>query len=109
MQSSSQHLAEPSQLHDSWVLGFRVVLCHQVLVCPADPLLVNPALFSDAPLAAQPWAASPATRGCHLLQQYLDMVDKYPTPPRMVRAHVHKLLGDWLQVGGSIWTQDLCC
>lgn len=64
----------------------------------ADPLLVNPALFSDTPPAQQLWGAAPATRGCELLLQYLDLVDKYPTPPRMVRAHVHKLLGDWLQV-----------
>jgi len=67
----------------------------------ADPLLSNPALFSGVPLAEQPWANAPATRGCLLLEQYLDLVDKYPTPARMVRAHMHKLLGDWLQVSSK--------
>jgi hypothetical protein len=65
----------------------------------ADPLLANPALFSDLPPGQQPWGDTPATRGCQLLQRYLNLVDMYPTHPRMIRAHTHRLLGDWLQVG----------
>ena len=73
---------------------------HSSIYGNADPLLVNPALFSDLPPGQQPWAAAPATRGCVLLQQYLDLVDAHPpTHPRMMRAHTHRLLGDWLQVG----------
>ena len=78
-------------------------MCWAVELCKcynADPLLVNPALFSDLPPGQQPWAGAPATRGCVLLLQYLDLVDAHPpTHPRMMRAHTHRLLGDWLQVG----------
>lgn len=67
-------------------------------VLSAEPLLSNPTLFSTVPLAEQPWSETPALKGCMLLLRYLDLVDEYQTPPSMVRAHMHKLLGDWLQV-----------
>ena len=35
---------------------------------------------------------------CDMLLEYLDLCEKYPTPQRMVRAHVHKLLGSWFNV-----------
>ena len=31
--------------------------------------------------------------GCHLLLEYLDLVDLYPTPWRMVKGHAFQLLG----------------
>ena len=54
---------------------------------------------SSVPEREQPWAQHPGTRGALLLLRYLDLVDKYETPSRMIRAHMHKMLGDWLQVG----------
>jgi tRNA-dihydrouridine synthase 1 len=34
--------------------------------------------------------------GIPLLREYLHLVLQYPTPMRMVRGHVHKLIGGWL-------------
>ena len=53
---------------------------------------------SSVPEGERPWAGHPGTRGALLLQRYLDLVDQYETPSRIVRAHMHKMLGDWLQV-----------
>lgn len=66
-------------------------------VMSADPLLANPALFSSSTPESCPWAEYPATRGAVLLLRYLELVDQYETPPRIIRAHMHKMLGDWLQ------------
>ena len=33
-----------------------------------------------------------------MLLEYLALCEKYPTPQRMIRAHVHKLLGSWFNV-----------
>lgn len=60
-------------------------------VMSADPLLANPALFAAAP--SPRWADTPAVRGCRLLQEYLDVLEAHPTHSRMVRGHVHKMLG----------------
>lgn len=42
-----------------------------------------------------------------MLAEYLEEVRKYPTPKRMIKAHTHRLLGEWLQVtshsGGGCW------
>lgn len=51
-------------------------------VLSASPLLENPALFAGTD-------KSP----CDLLDEYLDLVEEYPTAMRMVRAHVHQMLG----------------
>ena len=53
---------------------------------------------SSAPESSHPWADCPGIRGALLLQRYLELVDQYETPVRIVRAHMHKMLGDWLQV-----------
>ena len=74
--SAYWHTHMPSSAHNRYMLPF--------LPCRQD--------------AEQVWAERPGLRGCVLLQQYLDLVDQYPTPGRMQRAHMHKLLGDWLQV-----------
>lgn len=34
--------------------------------------------------------------GCHLLLEYLDLVDLHPAPWRMVKGHAFQLLGPWL-------------
>jgi tRNA-dihydrouridine synthase 1 len=67
-------------------------------VLSAEPLLWNPALFdgaaprgADAAAAARP-LAWPALLGV----EYCELAERYPTPFRMVRGHVHKLLGGWL-------------
>jgi tRNA-dihydrouridine synthase 1 len=67
-------------------------------VLSAEPLLHNPTLFDpDAPHDA---AAAAATRPLEwpalLALEYCELAERYPTPPRMVRGHVHKLLGAWL-------------
>jgi tRNA-dihydrouridine synthase 1 len=62
-------------------------------VLSAIPLLENPALFSSARSPAE--AADPAS-GALLAREYAALVLTYPTPPRMVRGHAHRLMGPWL-------------
>lgn len=63
-------------------------------VLSAIPLLENPALFSAARSPAD--AADPAA-GALLALEYAALADAHgPTPPRMVRAHAHRLMGPWL-------------
>ncbi|QDZ25203.1 dihydrouridine synthase [Chloropicon primus] len=65
-------------------------------VLSADPLLKNPTLFSTEKSEFGepdcPW------QNCLILQEYLDLCETYPTPQRMIRAHVHKLLGNYFSV-----------
>ena len=65
-------------------------------VLSAETLLTNPALFSEekSELGVPDCPEEP----CLMLLEYLDLCEKYPTPQRMVRAHVHKLLGSWFSV-----------
>uniref|UniRef100_A0A061S1R0 tRNA-dihydrouridine(16/17) synthase [NAD(P)(+)] n=1 Tax=Tetraselmis sp. GSL018 TaxID=582737 RepID=A0A061S1R0_9CHLO len=63
-------------------------------VMSAEALLEDPALF--APDRTDGRVASSAER-CDLLVEYLELAGEYPTPMRMVKAHVHRLLGNWLQ------------
>jgi tRNA-dihydrouridine synthase 1 len=69
-------------------------------VLSAEPLLENPSLFSDPPFAppTDPTAPLPVEgdKNCRLLLQYLEMTDKYTTPLRMVKGHIHKMVGPWL-------------
>lgn len=69
-------------------------------VLSADPLLENPSLFSDPPYAPPSDLANPlpveGDKNCHLLLEYLDMTDKYETPLRMVKGHIHKMVGPWM-------------
>ncbi len=60
-------------------------------VLSATPLLENPTLFSEAPAEGRP-LAWPAT----LALEYVSLAEEYGAVPRMVRGHVHKLLGGWL-------------
>ena len=60
-------------------------------VLSAEPLLRRPDLFSGVPPEERPfeWPAL-------LALEYCALAAEHPTPPRMVRGHVHKLLGEWL-------------
>ena len=60
-------------------------------VLSATPLLENPALFAPSPAEGRPMTW-PAT----LALEYCDLAEAYGAVPRMVRGHVHKLLGGWL-------------
>ena len=60
-------------------------------VLSATPLLENPALFAPVPPEGRPMTW-PAT----LALEYCDLAEAYGAVPRMVRGHVHKLLGPWL-------------
>lgn len=59
-------------------------------VMSAESLLEDPALFAARRL--QP-SDSAHLEGCKLLLEYLDLLEQYPCPTRMVRGHVFKLLG----------------
>ena len=60
-------------------------------VLSATPLLENPALFAPVPPEGRPMTW-PAT----LALEYCDLAESYGAVPRMVRGHMHKLLGPWL-------------
>ncbi|KAL9245808.1 hypothetical protein vseg_019415 [Gypsophila vaccaria] len=72
-------------------------------VLSADALLENPALFAG--FRTSEWAVDDedaVTNGkldqAQLLTEYLKFCEKYPVPWRMVRAHVHKMLGEWFRL-----------
>ena len=69
-------------------------------VLSADPLLENPSLFSDPPFAPPSDPNDPlpveGDANCKLLLQYLELTQKHPTPMRMIKGHVHKMVGPWL-------------
>ena len=68
-------------------------------VLSAEPLLRNPALFDATapPDAATASEWRPAEWPAALAVEYCDAAAAHsPTPLRMVRGHVHKLLGPWL-------------
>ncbi|GLI58658.1 hypothetical protein VaNZ11_000400 [Volvox africanus] len=67
-------------------------------VLSAEALLADPALF-DVPLrafvAVGDYTAPPLER-LALAAEYMALVAAYPVPLRMVRGHLHKMVGDWL-------------
>uniref|UniRef100_UPI001CB94AC4 tRNA-dihydrouridine(16/17) synthase [NAD(P)(+)]-like n=1 Tax=Erigeron canadensis TaxID=72917 RepID=UPI001CB94AC4 len=72
-------------------------------VLSAETLLENPALFagfrtvdwvSDSEVGDQEVKLDQAD----LVIEYLKLCEKYPVPWRMIRAHVHKLLGEWFRI-----------
>jgi len=69
-------------------------------VLSAEPLLESPSLFSDPPFAPPTDAASPlpveGDKNCELLLEYLELTETYTTPLRMVKGHIHKMVGPWL-------------
>ncbi|KAK2357039.1 tRNA-dihydrouridine(16/17) synthase [NAD(P)] [Trifolium repens] len=72
-------------------------------VLSAETLLENPALFVGFRTAER-------VSGCegdfvdgkldqaNLLIEYLNLCEKYLVPWRIIRSHVHKLLGDWFSL-----------
>ncbi|KAL9999107.1 putative tRNA-dihydrouridine(16/17) synthase (NAD(P)(+)) [Helianthus debilis subsp. tardiflorus] len=72
-------------------------------VLSAETLLENPALFagfrtvdwvSDGEDGVQDGKLDQAD----LVVEYLKLCEKYPVPWRMIRAHVHKMLGEWFRI-----------
>lgn len=66
-------------------------------VLSAEGLLADPALFAPrrAPVAVGEFVPSPLER-LALAREYLGLVAAHPVPMRMVRGHVHRMVGDWL-------------
>ncbi|WVZ78538.1 hypothetical protein U9M48_026233 [Paspalum notatum var. saurae] len=71
-------------------------------VLSAETLLENPALFAG--YRTKEWKEDGDDNGdsgldqADLVIEYLKLCEKYPVPWRMVRSHVHKMLGDWFRV-----------
>ncbi|KAJ1421149.1 tRNA-dihydrouridine synthase [Sesbania bispinosa] len=72
-------------------------------VLSAETLLENPALFAG--FRTPEWVSESEgviVNGnidqADLLIEYLKLCEKYPVPWRMIRSHVHKLLGDWFSL-----------
>ncbi|XVF15510.1 hypothetical protein REPUB_Repub09cG0160100 [Reevesia pubescens] len=72
-------------------------------VLSAESLLENPALFAGFRMAD--WVADNEKENvdgkldqADLLVEYLKLCERYPVPWRMIRAHVHKMLGDWFRI-----------
>ena len=72
-------------------------------VLSAEALLENPALFAGFQTAE--WALGSEENfedgkldQTDLLVEYLKLCEKYPVPWRMIRAHVHKLMGEWFRI-----------
>lgn len=72
-------------------------------VLSAESLLENPALFAGFRTAE--WAVNSSDRNENgkidqgtLLEEYLKLCEEYPVPWRMIRAHVHKMLGEWFRI-----------
>ncbi|KAJ8432955.1 hypothetical protein Cgig2_032787 [Carnegiea gigantea] len=71
-------------------------------VLSADALLENPALFAGFCTAEWAGEGEDGTKDgnldqAELLVEYLKLCEKYPVPWRMIRAHVHKMLGEWFR------------
>ncbi|XP_052195469.1 uncharacterized protein LOC127803351 isoform X2 [Diospyros lotus] len=72
-------------------------------VLSAETLLENPALFAGFGTAEWALGSSEINKDgeldqTDLLVEYLKLCEKYPVPWRMVRSHVHKLLGEWFRI-----------
>ncbi|XP_031495217.1 uncharacterized protein LOC116260842 [Nymphaea colorata] len=73
-------------------------------VLSAESLLENPALFAG--YRTTEWKENEAEEGelnqAELVVEYLKMCEKHPVPWRMIRSHVHKMLGDWFRIQPDI-------
>ncbi|XP_010547524.1 PREDICTED: tRNA-dihydrouridine(16/17) synthase [NAD(P)(+)]-like [Tarenaya hassleriana] len=80
-------------------------------ILSAETLLENPAMFAGFRTAE--WALSGGEERFvdgeldqgGLAVEYLKLCEKYPVPWRMVRSHVHKMLGDWFKVHPQVRDQ----
>ncbi|KAL6966030.1 tRNA-dihydrouridine(16,17) synthase [NAD(P)(+)] [Sarracenia purpurea var. burkii] len=72
-------------------------------VLSAESLLENPALFAGFRTAEWVLGSEESNEDgnldqADLLVEYLKLCEKHPVPWRMIRSHVHKLLGDWFRI-----------
>jgi tRNA-dihydrouridine synthase 1 len=72
-------------------------------VLSAESLLENPALFAGYRTAE--WVSGNEhiyddrkLDQADLLVEYLKLCEKHPVPWRMIRSHVHKMLGEWFRI-----------
>lgn len=63
-------------------------------VMSAESLLEDPAMFSPKRLV--PGGEYKPIYGLELLLEYCDLIEKYPTPGRMVKGHAFSMIGSWL-------------
>eukprot|EP00892_Ulva_mutabilis_P004060 jgi/Ulvmu1/2025/UM120_0021.1 len=75
-------------------------------VMSAAPLLDDPALFWPPRGAAEPF--TPLKR-FDMALEYLDLAERYPVPMRMVRGHLHKMVGCWMQEHTDIRDEFVKC
>ncbi|XP_013593514.1 PREDICTED: tRNA-dihydrouridine(16/17) synthase [NAD(P)(+)]-like [Brassica oleracea var. oleracea] len=81
-------------------------------VLSAETLLENPAVFAGFRTAE--WAKGSEEEEGYvdggldqgdLVVEYLKLCEKHPVPWRMIRSHVHKMLGDWFRVHPQVREQ----
>ncbi|KAK9054110.1 hypothetical protein SSX86_025187 [Deinandra increscens subsp. villosa] len=72
-------------------------------ILSAETLLENPALFAGFRTAE--WVSDSEDDiqdgkldQADLVVEYLKLCEKYPVPWRMIRAHLHKMLGEWFRI-----------
>ncbi|MQM05458.1 hypothetical protein Taro_038269, partial [Colocasia esculenta] len=71
-------------------------------VLSAESLLENPALFAG--YRTTEWgendddAIVDGLDQADLAVEYLQLCEQYPVPWRMIRSHVHKMLGEWFRI-----------
>ncbi|GJZ32775.1 tRNA-dihydrouridine(16/17) synthase [NAD(P)(+)]-like protein [Tanacetum coccineum] len=72
-------------------------------VLSAETLLENPALFAG--FRTVEWVSDSENGNqeakldqAELAVEYLKLCEKYPVPWRMIRAHLHKMLGEWFRI-----------
>lgn len=76
-------------------------------VLSAESLLENPALFAGFQTAEWIVGSEESSKDgnlnqADLLVEYLKLCEKYPVPWRMIRSHVHKLLGEWFRIQAGV-------
>ncbi|KAI3473526.1 hypothetical protein Pfo_030921 [Paulownia fortunei] len=76
-------------------------------VLSAESLLENPALFAgyrtaEWMLGHEEICKDGKLDQAELLVEYLKFCEKYPVPWRMIRSHVHKLLGEWFRIHPNV-------
>ncbi|CAK9133737.1 unnamed protein product [Ilex paraguariensis] len=68
-------------------------------ILSAESLLENPALFAGFRTAE--WEDGKLDQA-DLLVEHLNLCEKYPVPWRIIRGHVHKLLGEWFRINPHV-------